>query len=101
MSLPLTPPSIAPPSTAANDTAMRILTPPAHGPIPIPGAFGPRNRPSPASAVPAGAAAPTALHDRAQNEKEIEGGGDLRYRQPGVARSVLARLFNLLFRTNS
>jgi hypothetical protein len=81
---------------------MRILTPPAHGPIPIPGAFAPRNRPPlPAGAVPATAAAPAPLHDRAQNEHEIEGGGDLRYRQPAVPRGVIARLFNLLFRTNS
>jgi hypothetical protein len=81
---------------------MRVLIPPAHGPIPIPGAFGPRNRPlPPAGAEPARAAAPAALHDRAQNEREMEGGGDVRYRQPGVPRGIIARLFNLLFRTNS
>jgi hypothetical protein len=97
MSRPLTPPS-----SAANDTAMRILTPSAHGPIPIPGAFGPRNRPAQAAdPLPAAAAAPKALHDRAQNEHEIEGGGGRRYRQPAVALGVIGRLFDLLFRTKS
>jgi hypothetical protein len=90
------------PSRAANDTAMRILTPPAHGPIPIPGAFGPRNRPAlPADPAPARTPAPNELHDRAQNEHEIEGGGDRRYRQAGVSRGFIGRLFDLVFRTKS
>jgi hypothetical protein len=81
---------------------MRILTPPAHGPIPIPGAFGPRNRPVlPGDPASARAAAPQELHDRAQNEHEIEGGGDRRYRQAGASRGVIGRLFDLVFRAKS
>jgi hypothetical protein len=79
---------------------MRILNPPAHGPIPIPGAFGPRNRPQP-PATPArpALAAPPDLHDRARNEHELEGGGDRRYRQSaGAPRGVVARVFDRLFR---
>jgi hypothetical protein len=88
------------PLTPANDTAMRLLRPPAHGPIPIPGAFGPRNRPRPAAVVPA-ALAVAALHDRAQNEHELEGGGGQRYRQSGAGASLVGRLFDRLFRSKS
>ena len=81
---------------------MRLLNPPAHGPIPIPGAFGPRNRqPRPADPASPSPVAPTALHDRAQDEHELEGGGDRRYRQSGARRGFVARLFDLLFRSKS
>jgi hypothetical protein len=92
---------VPPPNTAANATAMRMLHPPAHGPIPIPGAFGPRNRPAAPSAPAGPAAAAATLHDRAQTEHELEGGGDVRYRQAGVERGVARRLFDRLFRTGS
>lgn len=96
MTTPMTPP----PGTAANQTAMRLLTPPAHGPIPIPGAFGPRNRelvPGDRVAAPRAAAPP--LHDRAQDEHELEGGGDRRSRESDAPRGAVGRLFDLLFRS--
>ena len=47
------------------------------------------------------AVAPTALHDRAQDEHELEGGGERRYRQPGAERGFVSRLFDRLFRSQS
>jgi hypothetical protein len=96
----MTTPTTPPQGTAANQTAMRLLTPPAHGPIPIPGAFGPRNRelvPADREAAPRPAA--TALHDRAQDEHELEGGGDRRSRGSDAPRGLAGRLFDLLFRS--
>jgi hypothetical protein len=93
---------ITPPAAAANDAAMPILNPPAHDPIPIPGAFGPRNRQAlPAPPASPSPVAPPALHDRAQNERELEGGGDRRYRQPGARPGFIARLFDLLVRSKA
>jgi hypothetical protein len=89
------------PATAANDTAMRILSPPAYGAIPIPGAFGPRNRPAPSAPAPPSPVVPAALHDRAQDERELEGGGDRRYRQSGTPRGFVTRVFDRLFRSGS
>ncbi len=86
--------------TAANQTAMRLLTPPAQGPIPIPGAFGPRNRElMPADRVAAPRPVAAALHDRAQDEHEIEGGGARSSRESDAPRGLLGRLFDLLFRS--
>lgn len=89
-----------PKASAANETAMRLLKPPAHGPIPIPGAFGPRNRGLvPADQpLPARPAAP-ALHDRAQAERELEGGGARRSRTREAPRGLVGRLFERLFRS--
>ena len=44
-------------------------------------------------------AEPAALHDRAQDEREVEGGGSLAYRRPGVHRGFATVLFDWLFRT--
>ena len=52
--------------------------------------------------APTGAKAPAepaALHDRAQDEREVEGGGGLSYRRPGVRRGFATVLFDWLFRT--
>jgi hypothetical protein len=90
-----------PPTKAANDTVMRLLIPPSHGPIPIPGAFGPRNRPPRAGAATAAPVAAASLHDRAQDEHELEGGGDRRYRQSDARRSLVGRVFDRFFRSKS
>jgi hypothetical protein len=79
---------------------MRLLIPPTHGPIPIPGAFGPRNRPRlPPAAVSPAPVAVAGLHDRAQNEHELEGGGNRYYRQSDARRGLVGRLFDRLFRS--
>jgi hypothetical protein len=96
MTKPLTPA----PGSAANRTAMRLLTPPEHGPIPIPGAFGPRNRElMPADRVAAPRPVEMALHDRAQDQRELEGGGGVASRGTGDSRGPIGRLFDLLFRS--
>jgi hypothetical protein len=96
----MTTPIIPPPRTAANQTALRLLTPPTHGPIPIPGAFGPRNRElMPVDPVAAARPAAADLHDRAQDEHELEGGGDRRSRASNSSRGLVGRLFDLLFRS--
>jgi hypothetical protein len=44
-------------------------------------------------------AMPVELHDRAQEEREREGGGGLRYRRVGARRTWATAIFDLLLRT--
>jgi hypothetical protein len=91
------------PSAAVMHTIARIQagTP---GSLMIPGAFTSRmQKPSAADVgMPTqgeARAEAVPLHDRAREERELEGGGALRYRRPGGHRSLATRLFDLLPRT--
>jgi len=92
------------PSAAVLDTIARIQAATPGAPLMIPGAFTHRmEKPSAAGeGMPRPDEARTEaipLHDRAQEERELEGGGALRYRRPGGHRGLATRLFDLLLRT--
>jgi hypothetical protein len=92
------------PSAAVMDTIARIQAATPGSPLMIPGAFTPRmQKPSAADVgMPTqgeARAEAVPLHDRAQVERELEGGGALRYRRPGGHRGLATRLFDLLLRT--